>query len=289
MPPVAAWSPPYVFTLTNPYNGSMTFNEQTDFGLYLLREERCSFDIDVRATKSHIPQADGDILHRPFLTGSEVVLVIELWEDEDNVACDELLQVMADNLSGALRSLLNAGDNEGRLAWEVAGGNERMLDDVRLFKYAKYVHGVAEPTFTVTLDSKYPYAQDLTQTRTGIEDGDIVTITNDGTAEYFPVFQVNRLDGVTSGSPVSAFVIENLTTGQQIVWDESYPGASPIPGGSYAEIATFDNTIYLNGDSTNEKAGIGQLDSEYFPLVPGDNDIAIEGCDMDVLHQAAWG
>lgn len=288
MPAVPVWTDR--FDLTNPYSGTLTFNVQTADGLFLLDQDACDFQIGVRATKFHVPQADGDILPDRFLSGTEMPLTIQLWEQERQPACGEVLVAMLDLLSGSLRSLLNAGDNEGRLAWEIAGGATRMLDDLRLFVYPSFKAGSGvNPIVTVTVDSKYPYAQDLTQTRTGIADAATVTITNGGNADYFPVFQVNRLNGATSGTPVSSFLLENLTTGQQIDWDASQPGGSVIPGGSYGEISTFDNTFYLNGDSSNEQAGILQLDTEYFVLVPGANDITINGCATDVLHQAAWG
>lgn len=287
MPAVADWSGSQ-FDLTNPYNGTLSFNVQTASGLYLFDQAGCSLDFEVRSTKSNVPQANGSILHHRFLTGAVMPLTIQLWEEPDKVACGEVLQNMLDELSGALRSLLNAGDNEGRIAWEVAGGDERMLDDVRLLVYPSYQMG-GLGVVTVTLDSRYPYAQDLVQTRTGIANGATVTITNTGTADYDPVFQVNRLNGVTAATAVNAFTIENLTTGLQFDYTDALPGAVPISaGGNYAEIDVFGNTIYLNGDGANLKAGVLELDSEYFPLQIGANNIKITGCDTDVLHAPAW-
>jgi hypothetical protein len=229
MPAVPNWSAPTQFDLTNPYNTSMSFNVQTADGIYLLDQSQCSFDITVRSTTDNIPQADGYIPHHRFLTGVQMPLAIWLMETPESPACDELLVTMLDNVSGAFRSLLNAGDNEGRLAWEVAGQNERMLDDIRLLVYPTFEMDT-KGVVTVTIDSRYPYAQDLTQTRTGIEDGDTATLTNSGSADYLPVFQVNRLNGVTGSGSVPSFTIENITTGIQLEYNDGLPGAIAITG-----------------------------------------------------------
>lgn len=282
------------FTLTAPFLSAQSrmleFNVQQADRLYLLDQRACSFVAgDVRATKYNIPQADGSILPRRFLTGAVMELSIGMLETRDKPACDDLLTDMLDDLLGSFRSLLNAGDNAGRITWEVAGEATRMLDDCRLLVYPKHVVGDVWDSVVVTIDSRFPYAQSLLQTRTGIEDGSTVTVSNAGTADELPVFQVNRLNGVTAGTPVSAFTITNVTTGVQFDWDDSLPGASAIPANHYAELSCFDNTIYKDGDSTNEDPGIVQLSSDYFGLVPGDNEIEIVGADCDVLSNNAFG
>lgn len=297
---VPSWAP-QAFALTNPYTASRQVDPRIFFnvlgsispevGYYSLRGDACSIGPSVRSTTDNVPQADGSIMHHRFLTGAQIQLTIELWEKGGSpgiVACDSVLRAMLDDLMGAFRSLLNAGDNAGRLAWEVSGGATRMLDDVRLLIYPTFNTSPGDPLVTVTIDSKYPYALDLEQTRTGIEDGVPFTITNGGTSMMLPVFQVNRLDGVTSGSPVSSFTLSNNTTGIQFAFDSALPGASAIPAGAYGEVSCFDNTFFKNGDETNESPGILMLDSDYFALEPGDNEIQIDGCDTDVLWQNAW-
>ncbi len=282
MPAVPHWA--------YPFNGSMAFNEQTSSGIYLVQQDGCDFHIDVRSTTDNVPQADGSILHTRFLTGVTIPMTIQLWETRREVACEgELLVEMLDNLSGALRSLLNAGDNEGRLAWTVDGGNDRMVDDVRLLVYPTFTPG-PPPTVTFTLDSQYPYAQDLVQTRTPISDGATVVVDNTGSADYMPVFLVNMLNGVVGTGAVHNFTISNLTTGEQFVYDDGLPGASPISaGGHYAEINTFSNTIFEDGDGANLKAGVDELNSEYFGLPVGSSAITITGADMDILWAPAYG
>lgn len=287
MPAVPSWNAE--FLLTNPYNGTMQFNVQTDAGLYLLERSACKFGIDVRSTDSNVPQGDGGILHRRFLTKTSMPLRIYLMENNEDIACDDLLTEMLDALSGAFRSLLNAGDNEGRLAWAVAGGNERMLDDVRCLVYPSFEAGDVFPYVDTVLDSRYPYAQDLNQTRTTFADGVPQDITNTGSAGYWPVFQANRSGGVAGGSSVDDFTISNLTTGIDFVYTSSNPGAIAVAAGSYAEIDTFGNTIYRNGNLTDLAAGISELESDYWPLITGEQTILISGCDMDMLWAPAWG
>lgn len=296
MPAVPSWAPQQ-FDLTNPYSTSkgdpwLSFNVQTDLGLFLLDQKGCDFQITVRETTDNVPQSDGSILHRRFLTGVTMPLTIQLWAAPNQIACDDQLTAMLDEVTGAFRSLKNSGDNQGRLAWAVEGANERMLDDVRLLVYPRFETDGITATVTVTIDSQYPFAQDLNQQSTPCPDGVPTEIINTGTADYFPVFQVNRLAGVTSASAVNNFTITltNGSTVTQFVYSDSFPGADPISvGGHYAEITTFSNTIYLDGDGANLKAGVDELNSEYMELPIGTSEIQIDGCDMDVLWAPAWG
>lgn len=293
MPAVPDWSSPIQFDLTNPYNtakgnGPLLFNVQTASGLYLLDGTGCSFEIETRVTKTNVPQSDGSILHRRFLTGAEMALSIQLWESPDVIACGAVLATMLDDLSGALRSLLNAGDNEGRLSWEVSGKGDRMLDDIRLLVYPSFSAGVALPVVTVRIDSKYPYAEDLTQTRTTITDGNTATLTNDGTAALFPVYQVYLSGGTTS------FSLTNTTNSQSMTWSGTLGSGGPAgsgttpPGEDYIEIDTFNNTMFLNGISTDELPGLFLPNSLFPQLEVGGNDITIVGADVDILWQNAW-
>lgn len=274
---VSDWSSPNVFTLTNPFNTVMEFNVQTADGLYLLDNQACKFRIGTRVTKDHIPQFDGDILHYRFLTGVEIDLSIQLWETVDHPACDELLLEMLDSLGGALRSLLNAGDNQGRLAWEIpSGGNTRMLDDIRLLTYPDEVISGPLTTVNVTIDSRYPYAQDLTEgTPVSFVDITPQAIVNQGTAEYWPVYKVY--------GPTSSFEIVNSTTGETL----DYAGTA-IGGGDYVELNAFNDTAFLNGDGADLLDGIDLAQSLFPRLTTGSNTLEIIGTNMDVLWANAW-
>jgi hypothetical protein len=271
MPAIPDFSVP--MTLTSPY-GSLLLNQQTAEGIYLLDPGACSFDIEVRSTKDHIPQGDGDILHHRFLTGTEVPLSIQLWETPDQVACDDLLVTMIDALTLHTRGLLNAVDNDGRLAWTVAGGNNRILDNLRMLVYPKQTLQDAVTVITCTLDSEFPYAQDEAESTTNrIEAGGTAVLNNTGTAVYYPVFKVDS---------TGVFTITNVTTGVQLVWN------APVYAG-YAEVNCFRETIYENGDEANLKYGVDELNSDYIYLVPGANTITITGAGTDILWAPAWG
>lgn len=279
MPAVPEWTPAE-FVLTNPYNGTLIFNTPYPDGRrFALDGAGCSFDISVRSTKNNVPQSDGSILHHRFLTGAEMGLSVQLWDDATGLpACDAVLADMLDDLSGAFRSILNAGDNEGRLAWAVAGKANRMLDDVRLLVYPAYTNPIGTlPVVTARIDSQYPYAQDLTQTTTPILNGATVVINNTGSAAYFPVFKVSKAGGTSS------FFLYNDTTGEHIF----YSGTT-IPNGSYAEIDTFRNTIFMNGNGADLLDSVDVTVTLFPSLVPGNNSIRIVDADVDVLWQPAW-
>lgn len=290
MPAVPRWSSPIQFELTNPYSSArgetLLFNDTEAVGQYLVQQTGCQFTIGVRSTTDNVPQADGSIPHHRFLTGTQIEMAVSLFVDDENPACDAILADLLDTLSGALRSLLNAGDNAGRLQWEIDGGNERMLDDCRLLVYPKFGFDGAFPTVTFTLDSQYPYAQDLNQTSTVIADGDTEILDNTGTADYQPVFKVF--------GPATSFELTNITTGLQFVYDSTLPGAIAIGGsGDYAEIDVFRNRIFYNGSGANLAAGIDQLSSDYWALVVGENEVAVDivggGTSATVLWAPAWG
>lgn len=283
MPSVPSWDPPQVFTLTNPYSGTLQFNVQTALG-YLTLDKKSKFRIGVRSTKTHVPQGDGDILHYRFLSGSEMDLIIHLWDNDEQPACDGVLEDLVDLVTGSFRSLLNAGDNQGRLAWTIpSGGNTRMLDDCRLLVYPDLDNNDngTDPIVRVTIDSEFPYAQDLTEaTPNACADGASVNLNNTGTADYWPVFRI--------AAGATAFTLTNATTGLQIVYDSSLPDAVPI-GGAYGELNTFKNTFFQDGDGADLFAGIDEENSEFFPLIPGLNTISIAGASTTILWAPAWG
>lgn len=259
----------------------MDFNEQTVDGLYLLDQSVCAVNVDTRVTKSNVPQANGSILPARFLTGASMVLKIQMWEDEDTPACDELLRLMLDELSGAFVSLLNAGDNEGRIEWVTPGANTRMLDDIRLFTYPSSLQfdDNTIPFITVAVDTQYPYAEDLSQSSPTVSGS--FSITNGGNTDFWPVWKIN--------GPFSAFTLENTSRGQQIEYDDTLPDAVPVAGGDYAEINTFTGTIFLNGSGADLSAGIVELNTDEFALGPNAENLVLTGApDAVLLHQAAW-
>jgi hypothetical protein len=264
------------WVLTSPY---ATINLNADSGdRYLLLNGACEMGAEIRSTSDNVPQADGSILHHRFFTGYQAKLSMMLWVG-DELACGADLVRMIDTLNGVCWSLLNAGDNEGRLAWLPTGeSNYRMIDDVRLIERMQIAAPDAGTGWVVSfaLDSAFPYAQDLTQQSTALD----AIITNTGTAAYWPVIKVF---GATSG-----FTLSNMTTGLEIVYNDSLPGAPPIPGGSYVEIDTFRNTAYINGTGADAMPGFVLSVSDFWALEPGVNNITIAGATATVLWAPAW-
>lgn len=252
--------------------------------VYRLRSDACSLTNVVRQTKDYMPQADGAILHRRFVGGMEMALTFQLWQVNDRIACDAVLQEMIDTLDGYLYGLLNAGDNEGRIAWAPVGGASgapgsngyRMLEDIRLLSYPTETQAPGAPyEIAVTIDCARPYAEDETQLQPAVPG----VVVNYGNRTTYPVWQIYA----------SSFTLTNTTTGDVLQFDDSQPGC-PSVGGGYVEINTFRNTAYLNGSGANLKPGIVMVNSDFFPLPPGSNTITCPGAGGGslCLVNAAW-
>jgi hypothetical protein len=296
--PLADWTVPFKLTSAQwsgtllDINTPVAFNNGT--GIYLLRNDACQLSNVVRETKDFIPQFNGALLHRRFVGGMEMSLTIQLWQNDTQIACDELLQEMLDELMGYLWQLLNAEDNEGRISWAPAGGSsststQRMLDDIRLLTYPTGSQAPGAPfEITVSVDTQYPYAEDLTQQLSSIATGTTVVVNNTGTEPTAPVFQVNKLAGVL-GSGGTTFEIQNLTTGITLSWNGANSGGGgAITAAQYLEIDTFRNTIFTDGTGSNRTPGIDMPDSDFPLLVPGNNSIHMVGMDADMLWNPAW-
>lgn len=269
--PIADWTVPFSLTSAVYSATLLPFNEAFSFsagsGIYLLREDACSLNTDVRSTKDNVPQADGSILHCRYLTGMEMNLTVQLWENQANPACDQLQQEMMDTLMGYLYGLLNAGDNQGRISWTPNGGSsatstQRMLDDIRLLTYPVETHTGVLAELAFTVDCALPYAEDLTQLAPSIPG----TVVNAGNRPTYPVWQIY------SGN----FILTNTTTGDTFAFDDSQPGC-PDVGAGYVEIDTFRNTAYLNGNLANLKPGIVMDSSDFFSIPPGTHTITCPG------------
>lgn len=266
--------------LTSPY-GTLNLNAATG-DRYLLVPQACDMGAPLRVTKDNIPQADGSIMHHRFTTGYEARLAMELWFG-DAPACGADMTRMLDTINKHAFGLLNAGDDEGRLSWDVSGtAGDRMLDDIRLLD--RVVASLGDGgivTVSFSIDCAQPYALDLAQTTTHVPDGVATIINLTGNTPMFPVIKVN---GATTG-----FTLENNSGPlpfPSFDWTSTY--STPIPGGQYGEISTFRNTFYLNGDGANLKPGIDFLVSDFWPLIVGANTIQIDGASCDILWQNAW-
>jgi hypothetical protein len=283
-----------------PINQTIADFEGEGQGIYLLRQEGCSLvNGGVRMTKEHVPQGDGDILHRRFVSGSEITLAVQMWQTTNKPACDELLQVMSDTLMGYAYGLLNAGDNEGRVIWTPAGEATRMLDDCQLLSYPVSSQSAREAYELVfSLDSPWPYAMDSVQ-----DPADNLpnlstaasSIVNGGNRSSYPVI---LLYGDLSGTDLQT--VTNVTTGEFFQYDCAQPGSPNIDvgGNEWLEIDMFKNTVYkvvsTGGGApftlSNAEAGIVMDTSTFFTLAPGTNNVVLTlgSSTGKCLSNSAW-
>jgi phage-related protein len=260
------------FDLVTP-QGQMDWNEPANPGdpLYLLVKESCQALSSQRVTKDNIPQKDGSILHKRFRTGYEITLKLSYWDDEDAPACAASLVSMHDVLMRHLRSILN---ESGRLIYTPSGQAARFFDEVRWLREVTTEVQSGHTEVTFALDTPFPYALDFAQITTEI-DTSPTTLTNTGSAPMYPVIKV---DGPTCGFTIINYdSFDDQGDPLQIVYSSSFPGAQCIGAGDYAEIDTFRDVIYLNGDQDNLKDGIDIERSDFFALEVGPNDIVIVG------------
>lgn len=293
--PLAEWDVPFLVTsprgtlkLNEPQGGSGANKDD----LYLLDESKCRAGISALRTTNHDkPQDDGAYLHRIFKSYSVITLEAELWVGavgDAEPACDadrvRMLDNLMDHIDGLLdpaQALIDSGQT--KIQWSPTGAaHDRMLNRVKTLTWPTEV--ITNPVMAVDfeLHSPIPYAMDVNEQVSAIAPA--ITIVNGGTTAFHPVFRVH--------GPVGQFSIENIVPGLFINYDENLPGAVPIASGHYAEIATFGNTIFLDGSSTNLMAGLDVQTSDFWKLLRGSNDLAytsdnvLSSCEM--LWNVAW-
>lgn len=270
--------------------GNLLLNDvNASDGYFIVLDDGSVGGTTVRSSKDDIPQADGSILHRRFLTGYEVTFAIAYATGPEMFATCRTTptsQAMNDTL---MRHLMELVHDNGRILYTPTNQAVRLLDQVQLLSgpLVSIEPGLTRVVFTV--DSPFPYSIDYTQIETIIGGSDNpMTLTNGGTAPMYPVFQVY--------GPTDYFVISNNTSGLSLTYDADLPGAPSIGMGDYAEFDMFRNTVYLNGDGANLKPGIDITVSDFFPLIVGDNEIEMLGngtfssppAETHVLWQNAW-
>lgn len=279
------------FTFTTP-QGDLLFNTPDALGaglggFYLLRRGACTMGAPLRTSIDDVPAEDGSVVHKVLTAGYRVNLAVELWKtpgvtgQAGIAAMGETLVAMNDLLLRHLNRIRD--DGGGRLSWNPSGDTnvERMVND--LFWFGDVGDEDDDLLWTVTFElvSPFPYAMGAAETTTSISDGASAVLANVGSSRFKPV--------IKAYGPTSEFTITNETSGKQMHYDASQPGASAIGGsGAYAEFDHFRNTAYLNGDVASLAAGVDPFVSEFFPLEIGDNTISVDGCDIDVLWQPAW-
>lgn len=292
---MAEWSIP--FTLKTP-KGTLKFNTgQGGSGvnandLYLFDEAKCHAGLaSLRTQNDDSPQSDGAIFHRSFKSYYVASLDVELWlgaPGSADPACEADRVRMLDNLMLHVNALvdpeladLEAGNCQFK--WDPSGAiPARMMNQVRLLTWPQETLETPLMTLAFELESPFPYTMDVAETVTVIDASE--TVTNLGTTDFFPVFKVH--------GPVSQFSIQNATDLMFIDYDAALPGAVAIAGGHYAEIDTFHNTIFLDGNGANLMAGLDVATSDFWQLVVGANSLSytsdnvLSSCEM--LWNNAW-
>jgi hypothetical protein len=153
------------FTLSNDV-GTLALNAGIAFangnGIYVLNQDDCKSEVPLRVTDSNLPQSDGEQLHHRFFAGFHLRLAVQLWKGTalppDELACDELLQEMADTLLAMIRGYATA--TNGQVLWIPDGEAQRMIDDCLLSENydITWPSGVTQIAFQVK--SGLPYAVD---------------------------------------------------------------------------------------------------------------------------------
>lgn len=247
-----------------------------------------------RSVVDSVSQADGSSLEPPFIDGLVATIKVAYWVEprgSDKAsrapACGDDLRLMNQTLMGVLNSLrvwTTDPNNDQRYLWTPTGlaGARRMLTDVLMTGQWPTPDQSNEPEVSVTfqLGTPFPYAIDLTEVDVVITDGSTDVVTNAGNAAQQPVMRI--------AGPTTAFTITNSTTGQLIVYDSTRPGGTAITGGHYAEIDTFQGSIFLDGDGADLSASLDPAQTDMFPLQPGAQTIGIDGADLTILTNNAW-
>lgn len=257
---------------------------------YVLDRGECDAGADLRVSTDNAASRDGGTIHNPFSSWYGIRLSASLWVDNEP-ACGADLNRMIQTLQ---LHLLGMKHVEGRLWFTPSGFPQRLADNVRLTSRLTHtlssqgVQGQGEGTLSVVtwaFSSPFPYVITAAQNSTEIGIGTSPTtavLVNDGDTDFWPVFQVE--------GTVGAFTITNTTTGLAIVYSSGFPGGSVTTAPDYIEIDCFKETLYVNGDGGNRKAGVSVPDSDFFTLIPGNNTITFSGgTGMTVLYNDAWG
>jgi hypothetical protein len=264
---------------------------------FQLIPERCTSGLPVRITEDDMPQFDGKIPHRRWRSGYQCHLAIEpLIEVGGELECagGEDLVEMVDELGLHFNSMIRTGQGPGfesaRLVWAPTGqSDQRMFNSLQLAgapSLSPLEGALGGALVEVDLDSNFPYYIAYTETDTAVSDASPVTITNVGNTDYYPVVWVY---GYTDAWILTNYSIEDIDGNPlQIEYDASLPGAAAITGGHLVELDFFRGTAFLDQDQDNLKAGINMTTSDFFPLIPGDNDIEISGATALVKWNSAW-
>lgn len=227
----------------------------------------------IRNPMSIRPHKRGGIIHR-FQRDAMIYTVEGILLANTNADRTQL----SDILLGATDAILQI---DGRHYFQPSGSDARFRT-VRLHEAVDLsddsVGGIAGPrSFTMTLVANDPVAYNAVQDSTSFSDGSPFTIPNVGNTDTWPVI---ILDGSLSGATVS---IVNTDSGFELDF-----AALTVGGGHTAEINMFNETVYLDGDSTNLLPKVVLATSDFWSVAPGGASVTISGASGHVLSNGAW-
>lgn len=279
--------------------GTLPFNQPvtTDGGVLLLSPRRCSSVLPVRKTDDDVPQADGQIPHRRFRAGYQVHLAFELLSEYDPETGEaetatgselvDLMDLVGLHVNSMIRTSLVPGAPNARYVWTPTDHDDRMVDRCQLAGDPTYSFDgdLGCSLYEVDIDTSFPYYVSVENEVVAISHGETETVTNGGNTDFFPVVEVY--------GPFSSFTLTNNSVIDMdgnpatLVYDDLLPGAASVAAPDFIEFLFWNNTAYLNNNQANMKAGIDMLVSEFFPLVPGDNELSLTIVDGDGTNSVA--
>lgn len=282
------------FELITP-NGTIVFNRYWDVDLYQLVSVTGVVPT-VRRTSKDRPHVYGQRIGLAGIGGMSPVL------EGRFVAAPSVAASMRANLLGCLYSIMN---EKGTLRWQPSHdpGSWRRVevklaetpDDssgglIKSFQFQlvalrPFIYGEASVTANTSFLSAssggglmMPFT--LPFTFTGSSTSGAGIFRNSGQLPSFPVIRVY--------GPITNPVIRNTTTGEAIVTTDGLT----IAAGQFLEIDTYEESILLNGNPYLPlDRYVDTVQTEYFPLIKGDNTVQLSGSSPDVATtrvQLTW-
>jgi hypothetical protein len=274
---IVAWSKP--FTLTSPL-GTLDLSGATG---YRFLPSQCSVGVGVRSSNDDVPAGDGAIFRPRFKQGVQMSITLELYDDPGDIAFDSDLQDAYDLLVQHLDACFY---DDGRLQWTDATGSDiRMIDRIRTLQMPA-VSGALPKDVSFVVESPFPYAMDLTEIDTALADGVASVLDNTGSAAFIPVIEVAGPTGAFT--LVNADALDDDGNPMQLVYDDTMPGAAAVLTGHHIEFDFFKNSAFLDGNGADMLAGVDLTQTDFFPLVKGNNHITLTGATGTVKWQPAW-
>lgn len=222
----------------------------------------------IRNPVDNRPHKHGGISHR-FYAGPKYFTLDGLIVGDDPA----IRQVLYDYLVGWVFSSMQA---DARLFFTPPGHDTRFITCLN-YDATEIVgpqgapggspSGIAGPKqYLAQFVAVNPFAYTYTEDDTPIDGGSSAFVPNDGNVDTWPVIEVYA----PPGGPMASFTVSNG------IFDVEWAGH--VDAGDHIEINMFNETMYLNGNSTNKLPGLNDQ-SDFWSVPPG-------GCTVSVTPGA---